>query len=220
VSDTEHNPETEDVIEDVAEQTTDEDLQAVAPERTDLPNLEPYNVFATYDDPDLASEAVVTLERAGIDGTNISALALDRAEDTTPGDASAQGATMDRDREVVEELRGDVGKGAGIGAVAGALGGTAIALAIPGVGTALGAGILAVAAGGAMAGTGVGGFAGAVSSTPATPGWEQALIDLDHGRVVIGVHSADDEAHAKAVDALSDTGAMSVRSLDANGDAL
>lgn len=219
MSDTEPTPETEDVAEDVAEETAGDDLEPVAPERTELPSLSAFNVFATYDDPEKAKEAIVALERAGIDGTHISALALDDPDSTEPGDESTMGATVRQDSEVLSEVGSDVGRGAAIGAVAGALGGTAIAIAIPGVGAALGAGILAVTAGGAVAGTGVGGFAGAVSGTPASPGWEQALLDLDEGRIVVGVHNDDRAVFDSAADVLGDSGAMSVRSIDADGEA-
>lgn len=218
VSNAKPNPDTEDVVEDVAEETTDEDLEPVAPERAELPALSPLNAFATYDDPDQARDAVLALERAGIDGTHISALALDATERAEPGDESTMQATVDRDSEVLSEIGSDVGRGAAIGAVAGALGSTAVALAIPGVGAAIGAGILAVTAGGAVAGTGVGGFAGAVSGTPASRGWEQALIDLEDGRVVIGVHSDDREAHDAAVGALEGTNPLSLRCLDPDGE--
>ncbi len=217
MSDTDPTPETDDVAEDLAEATTDEDLEPVAPERTELPSLSAFNVFATYDDSDKAGDAILALERAGIDGTHISALALDDADSTDPGDESTRDATVRQDSEMLSEVGSDVGRGAAIGAVAGALGGTAIAIAIPGVGTALGAGILAVTAGGAVAGTGVGGFAGAVSGTPASPGWEQALLDLDDGRVVVGVHHDDREVFDSAVETFDGTGALSVRTVDPDG---
>jgi hypothetical protein len=212
------DPDAHEVAEQVADDTTDDELEAVAPERVELPPLQAYNVFATFAEPDRARDAVVALERAGIEGNLISALALDRSDATEPGDESTMAATVDKDVELLKELGPDVGRGAAIGAVAGALGSTAVALAIPGVGLALGAGILAVAAGGAMAGTGVGGFAGAVSSTPATPGWEQALIDLDDGRVVIGVHTDDRETYDRAAAVLDDAHSLSVRRLDADGE--
>lgn len=217
MSDTDPTPETDDVAEDLAEATTDEDLEPVAPERTELPSLRAFNVFATYDDSDKAGDAILALERAGIDGTHISALALDDADSTDPGDESTRDATVRQDSEMLSEVGSDVGRGAAIGAVAGALGGTAIAIAIPGVGTALGAGILAVTAGGAVAGTGVGGFAGAVSGTPASPGWEQALLDLDDGRIVVGVHHDDREVFDSAVETFDGTGALSVRTVDPDG---
>ena len=212
-------PETEDVIEDLAEETTDEDLESVAPERTGLPALKALNAFATFDDPELARDVVVALERTGIDGSHISALALDSADETEPGDQSTMDATVAQDSELLSEIGSGVGRGAAIGGVAGALGGAAIAIAVPGFGTAIGAGILAVAAGGAAAGTGVGGFAGAVSGTPASPGWEQALIDLDEGRVVVGVHSDDRDQHDSAVSVFEDSGALTLRCVDPDGEA-
>lgn len=214
---TPHHDDPTDAVEAVAEETTRDDLAAVAPERVDLPPLQSLNVFATYAEPERAREAIVSLERQGIEANNISALALDTADDVTPGHESTRVTTVDKDSELLGEVGSDVGKGAAMGAVAGALGSTAIALAIPGVGAALGAGILAITAGGAMAGTGVGGFAGAVATTPATRAWEQALIDLDDGRVVVGVHTDDREVFGSACSVLSDSGALSVRQLDPEG---
>jgi hypothetical protein len=211
------DPHARHVAEDVAEATTSDDLEAVAPERSDLPPLRDMNAFATFDAADPAQEAVVALERAGIDGTHISALALDSADDVDRGAESTRAATAEHDAEILREVGSDVGRGAAFGAVAGALGGTAVALAIPGVGAAIGAGVLAVAAGGAVAGTGVGGFAGAVSNTPASRGWEQALIDLDDGRIVIGVHSDDPGTHDTALSVLTNSHALSIRQLDADG---
>lgn len=217
MSDTEPTRETERVAEDVAGETSDDTVDAVAPERSELPPLAALNAFATYDDPQRARDAVLSLERAGIDGANISALALDTTGGAEAGDESTMGATVERDRDVLGKVGSDVGHGAAIGAVAGALGGAAIAVAVPGVGTVLGAGMLAIAAGGAAAGTSVGGFAGAVAGTPSSPGWEQALIDLDDGRVVVGAHHDDRESHDAAVAALEGTGALSLRCVDPDG---
>ncbi|MFP3907754.1 MAG: hypothetical protein ACLFRV_03280 [Acidimicrobiales bacterium] len=217
MSDNEPTRDTGRVAEDVAAETSADAVEPVAPERTELPPLKALNAFATYDDPQLARDAVVSLERAGIDGANISALALDTSGRAGSGDESSMGATVERDREVLGKLGSDVGHGAAIGAVAGALGGAAIAVAVPGLGTALGAGMLAIAAGGAAAGTSVGGFAGAVAGTPTSPGWEQALIDLDDGRVVVGVHHDDRDSHDTAVAALEGTGALSLRCVDPDG---
>jgi hypothetical protein len=212
------DPTARDAVESVADETTTDDLEAVAPERVDLPPLQSLNVVATYDDGEGARDAIVALEREGIEAHNISALALDVPDAVEPGRESAQVTTMDKDAELLSDVGSDVGKGAAIGAVAGALGSTAVALAIPGLGAALGAGILAVTAGGAVAGTGVGGFAGAVATSPAShAAWEQALIDLKDGRVVVGVHTDDRELFDTACSVLSDSGAVSVRQLDADG---
>jgi hypothetical protein len=212
------DPDARDAAEAAAEETTAEDLDPVAPERSDLPPLQSYNVFATFDEGEAARDAIVAVERTGIEANNISALALDASDEVEPGKESAMVTTVDKDSEMLSDVGSDVGRGAAIGAVAGALGSTAVALAIPGVGAALGAGILAITAGGAMAGTGVGGFAGAVSTTPASRGWEQALIDLDAGRVVVGVHTDDREVFEQACSVLSDAGALSVRQFDADGE--
>lgn len=211
------DPETQRVAEDVAEASAGEDLEPVAPERIDLPPLRTFNAFASFSDPEVARDVVVELERAGIDGSQVSALALEPQDDVTPGERSTMSATADEDSEALSEIGSDVGKGASLGAVAGALGGTAVALAIPGVGAALGAGILAVTAGGAVAGTGVGGFAGAVSNTPASRGWQQALLDLENGIVVVGVHTDEREVCDQAVDVFRGVATGAVRTVDADG---
>lgn len=211
------DPVARDAAEAAAEETTSADLDPAAPERAPLPPLQTFNVFATYDDGEAARDAIVAVERTGIDANNISALALEDADEAEPGEESTRLTTVDKDSEMLKDVGSDVGRGAAIGAVAGALGSTAVALAIPGVGAALGAGILAITAGGAMAGTGVGGFAGAVSTSPASQGWEQALIDLERGRVVVGVHTDDRDVFEQACSALSDSGALSVRQFDADG---
>ncbi|MGY6501529.1 MAG: hypothetical protein ACXIVQ_11655 [Acidimicrobiales bacterium] len=211
------DPETQRVVEEVADAASVEDLEPVAPERIDLPPLSPFNAFATFSDSEVARDVIVELERAGIDGSRVSALTLEPKSDVTPGEHSTMEATADEDSEAVAEVGSDAGKGAAIGAVAGALGGTAIAIAIPGVGTALGAGILAVTAGGAVAGTGVGGFAGAVSNTPASRGWEQALLDVDHGVVVVGVHTDDRSVADNAAEILGDAATSTVRLIDGDG---
>jgi hypothetical protein len=212
------DPHARKAAENVAEETTNEDLEAIAPERSELPPLQSLNVFATFDDGERARDAIVAIERTGIEGNNISALALGAADEVEPGEESTMVTTVDKDSELLSDIGSDVGRGAAIGAVAGALGSTAVALAIPGVGAALGAGILAITAGGAMAGTGVGGFAGAMSTTPASRGWEQALVDLAHGRVVVGVHTDDRDLFEQACSVLSDAGALSVRQVDADGE--
>lgn len=236
------DPATRQVAEDVAADTTDRSLKTLDPEGSDLPPLREFNVFATFDDTSTAREALVALERRGIDGREISLLALhddseaDQADVdiTDDGDIKGTGSTVeidlrqrdelaatgDHDAEVMGEHMTHVAKGAGIGAIAGGLGTAAVLLAIPGVGVAVGAGILGAAAGGAFAGTGVGAFAGAVTSTPAAKGWQHAVADLDHGRVVVGVHSVESERHNEALGVLAGQGAISVRELDSQGEPL
>ena len=214
------DPDARQAAEEIAEETTDRDLEPVAPERSDLPPLRSFNAFAAFDDAEVARTVVVDLEGTGIDGSQVSALALDRADEVEASEQSTLESTAEEDAAMVSEIGGDVAKGASIGAVAGALGGAAVAIAIPGVGAAIGAGIFAVAAGGAAAGTGVGGFAGAVSTTPASRGWEQALLDLKDGTIVIGVHTDDEEVFARGTDVLADANPATLRKLDADGEPL
>ncbi len=211
------DPTARDAAENVGGETSDEQLEAAAPERVELPPLQSLNVFAAYDDPDAARHAIVALERQGLEAHHISVLALDTADNVDVGSESTMVTTVDKDSEMFSDIGANAAKGAAIGAVAGALGSTAVALAIPGVGVAIGAGIVAVAAGGAFAGTGVGGFAGAVSTTPASMAWEQAFVDLKDGRIVVGVHTDDRELFDTAHGVLADSGAASVRQIDAEG---
>ncbi len=224
----------------MAGETTDRSLQVLDPEGSDLPPLREFNVFATFSDTDAARHAIVSLERRGIDGREISLLALHDdpeaaardADVTEDGDIEGTGsageidlrhksdlaATGTHDSEVLGEHMTHVVKGAGIGAIAGGLGTAAILLAIPGAGIVMGAGLLGAAAGGAFAGTGVGAFAGAVTTTPAAKGWQHAVADLDHGRVVVGVHSTDAKNHDKALGVLAAAEPISIRELDSHGE--
>lgn len=216
------DPATRRVAESIADDTTAGQLTTIDPEGSDLPPLRTYNVFATFADAAAARQAIVDLERKGIDGREISALAL-QGEDADPRqtdlrEADELDATGAHDGEVMAEHMSHVVKGAGIGAVAGALGTAAVVLAIPGVGAAIGAGIIGAAAGGAFAGTGVGGFAGAVTSTPAAKGWQHAVADLDNGRVVIGVHTTEANHHDEALSVLASAEPISIREIDADGE--
>ena len=102
----------------------------------------------------------------------------------------------------------------------GAIGGTAVALAIPGVGLAIGAGILGVAAGGAFAGTGVGAFAGAVGHTPGSRSWERALVDVGPGELVVGFHADDPDLFDRGASIIRDAAPYSFRAVDQDGEPL
>lgn len=224
--------------EQIAGDTTDRWLQTLDPAGSHLPPLREFNVFATFPDTETARNAIVALERRGIDGSEISLLALhddpeaaakdvDATDDGEPSDAGSTGdidrrqrsdlaAAGEHEAEVMGEHMTHVAKGAGIGALAGGLGTAAVLLAIPGVGVAVGAGILGAAAGGAFAGTSIGAFAGAVTSTAAN-GWQHAVADLDHGRVVVGVHPTEAKHRDKALSVLAAAEPISIRELDSDG---
>jgi hypothetical protein len=200
----------------------DTNLEPDAAERSDLPPLREFNAFARFDDPDRARELILTLERSGIDGRHISAVELSPRSDGARdgGMAPEREEAMEEDVAMVHELSVEGTKGGAIGAVIGAIGGTAVALAIPGVGAAIGAGILAVAGGGAVAGAGVGAFAGAVSHTPASRSWQRALVDVDHGEIVVGLHSDQRDIFDRGVEIMSDASPRTLRRLDNDGEPL
>lgn len=205
-----------------AEDTGDRDLAAV--ERGELPPLRSFNAFASFDDGDDARGLILALERAGIDGRYLSAVEL--SDEVPTGtirstDLSAErDATVEEDNAALHQIGVEGAKGGALGAVLGAMGGTVVALAIPGIGTAMGAGILAVTAGGAAAGAGVGTFAGAVANTPATRSWERALVDIKRGQIVVGVHADDVEVFDTAMHLIADSSPRQVRRLDRDGKVL
>lgn len=205
-----------------AEQTaTDPELTPVTdPERSELPPLRHYNAFAAFSDHGAARDALLALERQGIDGHDISALALTRGTPAGDDQDAARRAANEEDAAMVKEVGAEGLKGGTIGAALGALGGAAVTVAIPGVGVAIGAGILAAAAGGAVAGAGVGGFAGALSQTPASRSWERALVEVGDGEIVVGVHTDDRETYDLGLGVLRDAGARNVRSVDEDGEVI
>lgn len=215
-----HRPDTTGAAEHVADESSAEGLAPAAPERVELPPLQSLNVLAAFDDAEAARGGIVALERRGIEANTVSVLALDTEDAVEVGSESTRVTTVDKDTAMLKDIGSDAAKGAAIGGIAGALGSTAIALAIPGVGAAIGAGILAVTAGGAFAGTSVGGFAGAVSSTPANEAWEQAFVELRNGRVVVGVHTDDRDLFESATEVLQDAGPAAVHQIDQHGGTL
>ena len=211
---------------------TDGERVPHAPERGDLPPLRSFNVIAVFDDGDAARRLILDLERAGIDGRFISAVELTRGSES-PGTVGAspdheagldpevqRHEAQDEDAAFVHDVGVEGAKGGVIGGVLGALGGTAVALAIPGLGLAVGAGILGVAAGGAVAGTGVGVFAGAVSHTPASHSWERALVDFGHDELAVGIHTDDADVFEQGVALVDDAGARRVRRVGHDGELL
>jgi len=150
--------------------------------------LSKLNVVATFPDTAAARHAIDALERAGVDGDDISLLG--RAVDA----AAAQEDTRERDAHLFGDVMDKALKGGAVGTVAGALAGT-VAFAIPGIGPGIGAGIWAATLGGAVAGGAVGGMAGGVAATNETEDWELTYEEVGAGRVLVAVHT-DDEAEA------------------------
>ncbi len=93
--------------------------------------LSPINVVATYPDMASARKALDALEKAGVDGEDISLLGR-HAEA-----AAADTETRFRDAHLVGDVSEKALKGGAVGSVAGAIAGT-VAFAIPGIGPGMG----------------------------------------------------------------------------------
>jgi hypothetical protein len=176
--------------------------------------LSEHNVVAVFRDMEAASEAVRSLETHGVEGGKVSLLGPGAEE------AEAETDTVSRDTRV----SGDVGKRVATGAAAGgALGGTAgvlagaAAFAIPGVGPVIGAGVLAAAIGGAVAGAGVGGVVGGISGLEMGEAGELTYESLKAGRVVVAVHSEDQEEASSVEEVLAGKDPLEVHRFDAGG---
>jgi hypothetical protein len=150
--------------------------------------LSPYNVVATYPDMQAARKSFDALERAGVDGDDISLLGPHADA------AAAEKETRERDAHLVGDVTGKSLRGGAIGSIAGAVAGT-VAFVIPGVGPAIGTGIWVATLGGAVAGGAVGGVAGGVSAIDQSEDWELTYDDVAEGKVLVACH-ADDKADA------------------------
>ena len=123
-----------------------------------------------FDDRTAAMQAVRQLEAAGLPHSEIS-IVSSNADNWYAGDkagsrATTSGATVDRDRDGVDDRAEAAGTGAGvggtIGGAAGLLAGLGL-LAIPGIGPVVAAGWLASTAAGVVAGAATGGLIGALT---------------------------------------------------------
>lgn len=171
-----------------------------------------HNVVGTFDGLGSARGAVLALERAGVDGREISLLAPHRDDEEVTGHEASE-----RDLDVADDLAVRAGAGGAAGAVVGGLLGAA-AFAIPGVGPVVGAGIWAAAGGGALGGAAAGGMAAAVRSAGLSGAWEASYASaLEGGRAVVAVHASDDEAAKRAASVLAERGADNVSHLDREG---
>jgi len=154
--------------------------------------LSPINVVATYPDMETARRALTALERAGVDGDDISLLG--READVV----AAEEDTRNRDAHLTGDIAKKVGEGGALGTVAGAVAG-AVAFVIPGIGPGIGAGIWVATLGGAVAGGAVGGVAGGISAIPQTEDWELTYDEVRDGKVLVATHAeGEDEAGRQA----------------------
>jgi len=157
-------------------------------------------VVAVFDDPEQARDAIAALKAEGFSGSDISVLMPDRGQT----------------RAMAEDTGTEAGAGAATGLVAGGiLGGLTGwlvgvgALAIPGAGPFIAAGVLGAALTGAAVGAGIGAIAGALVGLgipEEEAGWDEG--EIKGGRTLVTVRSGarDDVAE----DILHDYGAYDV----------
>jgi outer membrane lipoprotein SlyB len=172
--------------------------------------LSPYNVVATYPDMGAARKAFDALDRAGVDGNDVSLVG--RHAD----DAAAATETRERDAHLVGDVGEKVVKGGAVGSVAGAIAGT-VAFVIPGVGPAMGVGIWAATLGGAVAGGAVGGVAGGVGAMDESEGWELTYDDVADGKVLVCTHAETRAEADKQKSVLEAQGPLKVERFDERG---
>src|SRR5437764_191294 len=172
--------------------------------------LSRFNVVATFPDMGAARRALDALERAGVDGEDISLLGRQADE------VAAQQDTRERDAHLVGEVSDKAVKGSALGTVAGAVAGT-VAFVIPGIGPGIGAGIWAATLGGAVAGGAVGGLAGGVAATNQTEDWELSFDEVAEGKVLVATHCEDEADADRHEEILQGHGALKVERFDEHG---
>ena len=169
------------------------------------------NVMATFGQMEQAREAVLALNRAGVEAEKVSMIGKDVEEVASDPD------TRLRDLEVTGEVAKKAALGGAAGSVLGGLAGAA-AFVIPGVGPVIGSGIWAAVAAAGVAGGAVGGMVGGVASIDLNDEWELTFQDaLKGGKVLVAVHADDEEQAAEARRTLEEHGPEKVVDLDADG---
>jgi hypothetical protein len=160
-----------------------------------------------YDSYAQAAEAVRNLEKTGVPHSDISIVSNNSDNwysENTVRKTTGGAATVDRDRDGVDDRAEGAGAGAGIGAAAGGVVGLLTGLgllAIPGVGPVVAAGWLVATAAGAAVGGTAGGIIGAL--TQAGTSEEDAYLYAEgvrRGGTLVSARVADaDRARYEAV---------------------
>lgn len=160
-------------------------------------------VVAVFDDTDAAIAALNSLRDAAFTADQLSVVARDRATTREMTDNS----------ELVSE---EAGKGAIVGTLLGGLAGWLVglsALAIPGIGPVIGAGIIGTTLAGAGIGAAAGGLIGALGAygipEEDARGYEE---EVRRGRVLLTVHAIDDEQAQEANAIFASAGGQRVQS--------
>jgi hypothetical protein len=163
----------------------------------DLPPFAEFNAVAAFSEASAAREALLMLERAGIDGSKLSFLGLDTSDQTLDE------RTSELDHAQTSFVARGTAKGGSLGTVGGAVVGGALML-IPGIGPVVGAGVLGAALGGGFFGGVLGGIWGGFNRMGASTAWEETFHEIHDGLTLVGVHTDDKAEFDRARDLLAD----------------
>jgi hypothetical protein len=166
-----------------------------------------HRLIATFDEMARAREAILALERVGIEGSNVTLGSADRGRPPVePTD------TRGRDRR----LGGDVGHRVGLGALLGTVAGAILGLAV-GLLAFSGAGVWASTIGAGIAGGAAGGVLGGVSGLGTSGAWQRTYAEVPEDHVVVGVHHTDREIVDDAEHTLREHGPDELERYDPEG---
>ena len=154
--------------------------------------LAEHNVVATFPDMHRARDAIMALERAGVEADNISLLGRAGDEVANEPDPAERDAGVTKD--VTKAALAGTAVGGAVGGIAGFIAG-ALAFGIPGIGPVVGSGIWAATLGAAGVGGPIGGLVAGAAALGESEAWESTYHEsVRAGRVVVAVH-ADDRQH-------------------------
>lgn len=140
-----------------------------------------HRLVATFREVKRARDAILALERAGIEGSNVT---LESGERDRPPVETTDTRGQDR------QLAGDVGKRVAVAALLGTVAGALLGLAL-GLLVFSGSGVWASAIGGGIAGGAVGGVIGGVSGLGTSGAWQRAYAEVREDSVVVAVRHTD-----------------------------
>lgn len=156
-----------------------------------------YHTYASFNDYDVATQAVGALLDHGIDKNRITVMLKESENSTIPLDAepmmhqASEGITV----TTADDMKEGAAKGASIGLGLGLIAGLA-AILVPGAGLVIAGGALATAVGGAIGAGAAGALAGAVTGYLVDQGASEDTIQsviqrIEHGNIVVGVDALD-----------------------------
>jgi hypothetical protein len=198
-------------LDDVASEMGADHIEgSTTSSQVELPPFATFNAVAAFTDAPSAREAILALERAGIDGSKVSFVAYDNS------DQSIEQRSSEMDHEQVGYVARGTAKGGSLGTIGGAALGSAL-MVVPGIGTIVGAGVLGAALGGGFFGGVIGGIWGGFNRMGASAAWDETFHDIENGMALVGVHTDDREELEHALRSLD---GERVRVFDRDGKAV